>query len=163
MNNHFAEVVGRAVCGHPGAIALLEGIVKALHLWDDLIDADKPLSDDDVNRAFWFMLIDLPRNQFYSDNFYLLNPILMVAIQNWHAANKMERHGDDDDKRIAFILRSSYVDLITQSALITGGAAWAETITPEIRRFTHSEGYPAYLENLRIETEARGARHEITQ
>ena len=109
------------------------------------------------------MLVDLPRNQFYSDNFYLLNPILMVAIQNWHAANKLERNGGDDDKRIAFILRSSYVDLITQSALITGGAAWADTITPEIRRFAHQEGYPGYLESLRVETEAREAGHAITQ
>ena len=147
-----------AVKGNRDAADFLATIVAVLHFWDDLIDKDQQLTDKDINDAFWKALIVLPRNNFYREHFHLLNPLLMAAIHNWSAATKLEREGDSGDKHIAFILRSSYVDLITQSALLVGGPEWAEEVTPTIRRFTHSEGYEGYLKNL-AEEESRRTGH----
>lgn len=155
--NERMEWLMTAVKGNQEAAEFLHGLIGVLHVWDDLIDKDTALADAEINQAFWFVLVGLPRNTFYRQHFDLLNPLLMVAIQNWYAANKMERNGDAADRRIAFVLRSSYVDLVTQSALIAGGLEWAEKVTPDIRRFAHSEGYAQYLINLKQEIEKRGS------
>lgn len=147
----------RVVCGNESAAHFLDLITNILHLWDDLQDKDKPITAEDINLAFWNALIELPRNAFYRQNFAELNPILAVAIQNWHAANEMEATESADDKQIAFIVRSSYVDLVIQSARICGGYEWARKVTTEIRRFWHGETFAGYLKNLAIE-KAGGAK-----
>ena len=151
-------VLVKAIKGNVDAANFLNGVIGVLHVWDDLIDKDTNLSDLEINQAFWYLFVGLPREPFYKQNFDLLNPILMVAIQNWFAANVMERGDDQADKRIAFILRSSYVDLITQSALIVGGLEWSVQVAPDIRRFAHAEGYGNYLINLQDEKDKRGQR-----
>ena len=140
------------------AVDFLDGMIGIAHLWDDLIDRDKPVTDDAINQAFWFMLVDLPRNEFYQAHFNALNPIVMVSFMNWQAATLMERAGTNDDKHIAFILRSAYVDLVTQCALIVGGKDWASKAVIEIRRFAHCEGFEKYLDSLQTETNARTSK-----
>lgn len=139
----------------PDAIAFCQSIMRVLHLWDDLVDRDKPVTAKDIHLGFWTALIDLPRNRFYVGNFAELNSALMVAIQNWHAANAMERTEFNDDLHIAFILRSSYADLVTLCALMVGGHEWAEYITPILRRRWHAEGFNGYCDALKIEKETR--------
>jgi hypothetical protein len=123
-------------------------LIEVLHTWDDLIDRDKPVSPEKINQAFWQALVELPRNPFYQQHFHDLIPCLMVAIQNWYAANAMEATESEADKAIAFILRSSYADIVIQAAYLIGGCAWARVVTPKIRREFHREGYAGYRANL---------------
>jgi hypothetical protein len=143
--------------GNRSAVDFIELIVEVLHFWDDLIDRDKVLSDADINDKMFKLLVTLPRNQFYIQNFTVLNPILVNAIMNWHVANRFERTEQPDEYklRIAYILRSSYVDLITQSALIVGGPEWAVQVGEQIRLYAHKETYEGYLGNLNNEFAAR--------
>ncbi|MGM0782864.1 MAG: hypothetical protein ACQEUM_01980 [Pseudomonadota bacterium] len=143
--------------GNSSAVEFLLMVMKISHVWDDLIDKDKPIEDDDVNKAFFDSLIRLPRNDFYRKNFDHLNSIMMNSISNWHIATNMEREGGELQLNIAFILRSSYVDLITQSALLVGGQAWASKVGKEVRNFTHHEKYSGYLKTLNEEVKARQA------
>ena len=149
--------------GDIAAVDFLEAIVSVLHFWDDLIDRDKAVAESEINAAFYTMLVSLPRNPFYMRHFDHLNPILVNAITNWHLANSMEHEGDDAALRCAFILRSSYVDLITQSALAVGGMDWARYVGAEIRRYAHKEGWDGYLVNLAAEKAARvkGLNHVL--
>lgn len=144
--------------GNLAAADFLEMIVDLLHFWDDLIDRDKEVDDEKINDAMFALLITLPRNQFYMGNFTVLNPILANSITNWHVANKFEREGGEYEKRIAYILRSSYVDLVTNSALIVGGPGWARSVGEEIRQYAHKETYEGYLVNLDQERTARDAQ-----
>lgn len=121
------------------------------HFWDDLIDKDKPIDDAAINYFMWQILIELPRNRFYAANFAELNPILAISIHNWMAANSMEDHSDGPDERdleISFIIRSSYCDLITQTAIICGGFEWGLQMAPQIRRACHKESFEGYRQNL---------------
>lgn len=140
------------------AANFLCAIVDVLHVWDDLIDQDNDVSLHAVNGAFTAALISLPNNPFYAQHFHVLNPILMSAINNWHVANVLENGSSEADKRIAFISRSSYIDLITQVAYIVGGHEWVMQVGPEIRRFAHGEGWEGYLQNLKQEQEQRALR-----
>lgn len=138
----------KAANGNKDAAAFLELIVDILHFWDDLIDKDNEITDEYIHKAMWKALVDLPRNAFYSRNFSELNPVLVVAISNWIAANDMEAAGQESDLDIAFIIRSSYVDLITHTATLCGGFEHGRNVALEVRRKTHSEGSQGYRDNL---------------
>ncbi|MBT2789081.1 MULTISPECIES: hypothetical protein [unclassified Halomonas] len=153
---YFDEIqLLRWMKGDKLAVEYIEMICDVAHKWDDLIDKDKVLSDDEINKLFFDVLIKLPRNTFYRKNFEHLNSVLMNAISNWQIATQMEREGGDYEKSIAFILRSSYVDLITQAALLCGGNQWASKVGVEARSITHSETYEGYLKNLDLEKKSR--------
>lgn len=144
-----------ALKGHAGATAFISMVCNALHIWDDIKDGDKPLTIKHTDDMMYLALVALPRSTFYQENFALLNPILEVAILNWHAANAMEATDSLDDKRIAFIIRSDYCNLLIACARIVGGYEWAMQITPTIRRFWHDEGFDGYLKNLTTQAEAQ--------
>lgn len=141
------------------AVEYIELVCDIAHKWDDLIDKDKVLDDDSINKLFFDILIKLPRNSFYRKNFDHLNSVLMNAISNWQIATQMEREGGGYETSIAFILRSSYVDLITQAALLCGGNQWACKVGSEARAITHSETYEGYLKNLDLEKKARSSHN----
>jgi hypothetical protein len=150
------ELFQKIAKGDRDAAVFMDTMVRLLHFFDDVRDRDKPITEADVAEALSAALIWLPRSGFYQDNFHLLNPVLMVAIENWHAANEMEKGDDHDELRIAFIIRNSYVDLLTMCALICGGEAWAREVSPDIRKRAHGEGFEGYLANLRAEKAAAG-------
>ncbi|MBP5980692.1 MAG: hypothetical protein KA748_10830 [Halomonas sp.] len=152
------EQLLRWMKGDKSAVEFIEMICDVAHKWDDLIDRDKELNDDSINKLFFDLLIRLPRNVFYRKHFEHLNSVLMNAISNWQIATEMEREGGDYETSIAFILRSSYIDLITQAALLTGGNQWACTVGKQARAITHNETYEGYLKNLTKEKQERAAR-----
>lgn len=155
------ELITMVTRGDAEAAAFLEMMVEVLHFWDDLVDRDQVVTDQLINARMWQALVLLPRNLFYRAHFADLNPILAVAIQNWICANSMEQDGfAPDDLPIAFIIRSSYVDLIVQVALIVGGYPWAAEVTPMVRRHAHRETYPGYITNLELQNQ-KASQHVL--
>ena len=143
------ELLHKTCLGNQDAVRFLEDITSVLHLWDDLIDRDNELTDSHINKTMWAALVTLPRNPFYSQNFLALNTVLVTAIINWQIATDMERKpNSDNDEVIAFIIRSSYIDLMTLVAVLCGGADHATTIMREVREFWHDEKLSGYRENL---------------
>lgn len=137
------------------AAAFLAMVSEIAHTWDDLIDKDHEVTDFAISRAFTLALVGLPNNNFYSAHFSQLNPLLISSINNWIVANELEKMDTDESKRIAFITRSAYTDLVTHVAFIIGGSDWVEEIGPKIRLFVHAEGWDAYQANLANERSAR--------
>jgi hypothetical protein len=144
--------------GHKDATDFICDIFVVLHIWDDLIDKDKKLTDAEIHQAFWLALVNLPCNPFYHKHFNALQPILVNSIINWQASNKMENEGSPKDRTIAFILRGTYTDLVTMSAYIIGGRAWTDSITVGIRQWAHDESFDEYLDNLAEEKDARNVQ-----
>lgn len=152
VRDQFFEHVCR---GEAAARDFLLAIHDIAHVWDDLIDKDKPVTDDEINDAFFKALVVLPNNAFYRQHFTALQPLVMTSILNWLTANALEASDKPDDKHISFVTRSAYTDLITYVAMLVGGPGWAVQQGPEIRRFVHVEGYEAYLDSLADEKAAR--------
>lgn len=136
------------------AVDFLRTAFDVAHFWDDLIDRDKVIGDADINRAMFQALVLLPRNAFYQANFASLNAVLANAATNWNIATDLERAGGVAGKRTAYVLRASYVDLVTHCALLLGGMDWAHAVGVELRRL--AEPYGEYLTNLEAEKAARG-------
>lgn len=143
--------------GDYNAVNFVVRVFRALHVWDDLIDKDKPVADDEIHSVFWDLLIALPADPFYRAHMNVLSGTIVNAVTNWHIANTLEREGDEKDKSIAYILRGAYIDLLSASALLVGGIDWVREIGPAIRRWAHEETFEEYLHNLAIECEARNA------
>jgi hypothetical protein len=143
--------------GDAEAVQFAVRIFRAAHIWDDLVDKDKPVTDEELYAVFWDLLINLPADRFYQKHFSLLSSTLMNAMMNWRVANTLEREGSEKDKSIAFVLRGAYVDILTVSALIVGGVDWVKEVGPAIRRWAHEETFDQYLNNFAKECEARNA------
>lgn len=148
------ELITLVTKGDKVAMEFLTTVVEILHFWDDLVDGDHAIGEREINARMWQALVVLPRNTFYQRNFGELSPVLIVAIQNWLAANEMEANAQPADLPVSFIIRSSYVDLFVTTAFVVGGADWAAHVTPLVRRNAHRETYPGYLRNLRLQAEA---------
>lgn len=160
------SLIARAVCDDADALRFLEDIATVLHAWDDMIDRDSPLSDDEVHRAFWLALIEIPNNAFYARHRAQLQPILVSAIANWRIANEIERGrvgANAELLKIAFIIRSTYVDLATMCAILIGGLEWGVEQGCLLREWIHNETFNGYLANLHTEVETRkeGAKHGL--
>lgn len=146
--NHVDEMHLRMVRGNRSAYDFLTTMFQVLHFWDDLIDRDREVVPEEVNRCMWDALVTIPENVFFQQNFSQLMPLLKTAIWNWQAANVMEASQESLDKQIAFVLRSTYVDLVSMCAYIVGGRDWAHEVALEARRQTSSEGFDDYLDAL---------------
>ncbi len=130
-------------CGNQEAAQYCAMIWDMVATYDDLIDLDNPMhSAVHVHSMMYNALFGLPYNKFYAANFALLNPIMMNSVANWRIANEMEATKENLD--IAFILRSSYVDILRMVAFITGGDAHSMQVGMELRKFVHDEGLDAY-------------------
>lgn len=150
MNFHrFNDLALEAAMGNRAAANWLTSLVEALHLWDDLVDRDVPVSEEHLNHVFRLMLVEMPRNPFFQAHAANLTPVLVMAIQNWHVANAVERGQPCDvSLECAFIVRSSYVDLATMVATICGGDTHGVEVAKKVRALAHIEGFEQYLKNL---------------
>lgn len=129
------------------AALFIDELIAIWHIWDDLIDKDKPLTDADINKAFLGALVTLPRNKFYHDYFGILSPIMENAFINWLGSNKLE--ASKGDLSIAFDLRNSYVNIITACAHIIGGPNWAQDVAIEVHKALRNvESYDEYVNKL---------------
>ncbi len=133
--------------GNQAAIHFAHCVLEQVAIYDDLIDCDKALSNNDIHRAFWIANVEMPRNPFYRANFDVLNPLVMQAISNWRIANLMENSKKASE--ISFIIRSSYADILTMCCLIIGGTEYAERAGATIRTIIHDEGLDAYMQEMK--------------
>jgi hypothetical protein len=142
------EMCLEACRGNESAAQFMDIVTEVLHFFDDVVDEDHELTAGQVERACWNALVELPRNMFYMQHFSVLNPVLAMAIQDWCVANEFEADGSEAKLRIAFIVRSSYVNLLVTAATIVGGFDWGRSIALRARELWHDEGWDGYNVNL---------------
>src|SRR6266566_6688370 len=143
----------------------MEDLLFIAARWDDLIDKDQVLLDSDIHQLMEVTL-SLPCQPFYMQHFASLYPLLHNAIRNWKVSLELERnplyHPNQDARELAlinaFILRSSYIDVLGQCACILAGNTWAEHVTRAARLRNSQEGFALYRQNLAREQQVRAER-----
>lgn len=125
-----------------------------VNVWDDLIDKDVAVTDEQINQAFWYCLSGIPTNPFYLKHAYSLHPVIQTGIFNWFAANKMERNKDGMGREIAHVLRYSITDVIVMMAYLVGGYEWAEQHAAEIKLMTQKNPLSDYLAEMEAKYDA---------
>jgi hypothetical protein len=148
----FAEFIAYCCKGEEDPTAFLLQITQAAHFFDDLYDNDVVLTRANLLDAMWTIMVALPRNAFYRKFFWELQPLVTNAICNWRVANNLEASpSGETDLRVAFVIRSSYAELVQQTALLCGGPEWAAQVGVEVRRKCHAEPWADYVKSVEVQ------------
>lgn len=119
------EMLLTLLCGNLDAVHMMQALSRCSHIYDDLIDGDKPVPTDAVHELVWRLLVELPVNPFYRQHQDAIRPVLITAILNWQAANDIERDGSEEELHISHALRYALADVLLIAMTIVGGRAHA--------------------------------------
>lgn len=120
--------------GNTNAITFCLDTIKAIHLWDDLIDKDTKIEDEDINDVFTFLMVDMPLNPFYGINQRAIAPLMNTIIVKWHTANVFEKEKKGNDIEKAYMLRAELYQLFVLCATLIGGREWGREASISIWR-----------------------------
>ncbi len=95
------------------AVSFLLTIGNVAEVWDDLIDGDKEVTPDAINRTFMSVLTQLPLNPFFDKYKFQLVPLMVTGINTWQDSDLLAK-GNETDKAMAYVLRDWYVELVLE-------------------------------------------------
>lgn len=117
--------------GDESAVEFADLLVSATHVWDDLVDGDKPKPDAvTINKGFMALSVGLMRNEFFADNVVTLLPLLEQAMYDWMDSNVFEETGN---LPAAYTLRCAFATPIIRCAYIIGGYDWGQAVSVAMR------------------------------
>jgi len=135
--------------GDAHAVSFILTFADVCEVFDDLIDKDKPVTDEDLVRTLFAVLVDMPMNPFFAQFRHQLVPVIITGINAWLDANKLES-GSDSDKVFAYVLRDWYAELVSFVVYLTRGRAYLRSVSMDVRAFfTHHETLEQYREGLK--------------
>lgn len=115
------EAMLEIMAGNKDAVQMMSDISMWSHVYDDLIDSDKPVAPEHVHAVMWKLLVALPMNPFWRAHEAMLRPLVITGIINWRAANDIESRGNLEELRIAHAIRYSICDLGLLAMALAGG------------------------------------------
>lgn len=135
----FTAAFRRWFKGNELAMRFCADAVEIAHAWDDVVDADKPGFEKRASAAFRKLMLEMPANSFYRENFTFLHPVMILVWAQWDAANTMEADPLKNDLAKTYMLRASLYQLFHACAVLCGGLDWASEVGPEIYRLYGEE------------------------
>jgi hypothetical protein len=126
------------------ALAMYYLFEELAHTWDDLVDKDKLVSEDKINKAFFICLVSLPSNQFYK---YIQNAVLpmwVTIISSYQTANKFEKDKDVHGIEISHNLRYAAGHIIAYAVHVCVGPEMAKEIMPDVWKDIVHERFDDY-------------------
>lgn len=142
------EFLQHVLQGQHAPILFCETLFRISQTLDDLIDKDRPVSDDAIYDAFWEALIELPANPFYRAHEPYLRPLMAAALQDWRDSVRLERSGNHHHRTLAFVLRDQLTSLVVQCAYLVGGSQWMQKVSGEVRLHFHEDTLMDYVGEL---------------
>lgn len=130
----FTQAFARWFKGNASAMRFCADMAEVSHVWDDLVDGDKPVLPSQADKTFRKLILEIPANDFYRANFNFLHPVMISIWSQWDAANRMEAAPLSGDLQKTYMLRASLYQLFHAVAVLCGGLDWASEIGPEIYR-----------------------------
>lgn len=131
--------------GDEDAVSLAMMVIHVADVWDDLIDKDSEVCNEDITRAFMFAMCAMPRNRFYRQHMEEIVPMIELGAINWLTANHFEQGGERRALEIAHVIRHGIGDLFVHMARLIGGVPWAIEVAPEIKLVVHTDTLADYL------------------
>lgn len=130
------------------AVRFIVQVSDTGELFDDLIDKDKPITDEHIIRVLFVVLTEMPLNPFFERFKHQLIPVITTGINAWLDANVLEK-GSENDRVFSYVLRDWYAELIAYVIYLTRGRDFMRTVSMDVRNFfTHHETLEQYREDL---------------
>lgn len=120
--------------GDTAAIELSFMLLDVAHTWDDLVDKDKPVSKDDIDKAFLYSIQCIPLHKYWTP---ALHTMLSSTYLNWCAASEIECSltSSKNDIAKAWMLRAGLYDIFKMLTMQIYGIDWAKQCTKTIWLF----------------------------
>jgi len=130
--------------GNEDALHVCRLLIILGHTWDDIVDKDKPISEDDINKAFLIALVYLPANPFYQRIQPQIIPMWITVVSAYQTANFFERTKDEHGIEIAHNLRYAVGNIIAYMMYVCLGSEKAKEYLPEMWKAAVAERFDAY-------------------
>jgi hypothetical protein len=130
--------------GNPDGVDILKMFTLLLHTWDDIVDKDKEVSEDQINKVFAICLIYLPLNNLYRQIQYQIIPMWITIISSYETANKFERDKDEHGIEISHGLRYAAGNIIAYAIYVCVGPQKAKEFIPEMWKTVVFERFDDY-------------------
>lgn len=134
--------------GNQDALNMYRMFVDMTHVWDDLVDKDRSLSEDDINRAFMIALVYLPANPFYRSIQQAIMPMLVTTMSAYHTANHFEKTKDLHGLEIAHGLRYAAGHIIAYAVNVCIGPDKAKEVMHEVWKEVVFERFDDYKKEV---------------
>jgi hypothetical protein len=118
--------------GNTDALNMFNALVDLAHVWDDLVDGDKPVNESDINRAFLTALVYLPANPFYQSIQLQILPLWLMVVSAYDVANKFEKLKDEHGLEISHNLRYAAGHIVIFMSQTCVGYERAKEFMPDI-------------------------------
>jgi len=99
----------------PEAQEYLLDLWHVIQMLDDAHDGDAGCN---AGAAAWAIFARMPMNQFYRNTMATLQPVLVMQLIKWEAANKAEADGLADEK--SYMWRAGYYEVVAMACHLCG-------------------------------------------
>ena len=130
--------------GNQDALNMYHAFVNLAHIWDDLVDKDKPVSAELINQAFLTCLVYLPANPFYRSIQDQVLPMWLTVVSAYETANFFEANKDQHGIEIAHSLRHASGNIIAYAVHVCVGAEKAKEVLPDMWKTIFYERFDEY-------------------
>jgi hypothetical protein len=130
--------------GNEYALHMYRMLVDLVHTWDDLIDKDREVSEQEINNAFLIALVYMPSNPFYRQIQEHIMPMWVTVLSAYEVANKFERDKDAHGLEIAHNLRFAAGHVVSYMVQACVGYEKSREIMPEIWKAIVDERFDDY-------------------
>lgn len=130
--------------GNQDALNMYRMFVSVAHVWDDLVDKDKEVSEDAINNTFLTCLVYLPANPFYQTIQTQVLPMWLTVVSAYQVANHFEREKDPHGIEIAHSLRYAVGNIVAYAVHVCVGAEQAKQVLPEVWKAIFFERFDEY-------------------
>lgn len=129
----FSQLFETIYQGNADATKLSFDLLNIAHTWDDLIDKDKEITDDAINKAFLDSLYTVQLNPLYGLD--IASSVLNCFLR-WQDANAIEKdpRSTHNDLAMAWMLRAGLFDIFVLLATKLYGLSWAKEIGVAVRK-----------------------------
>lgn len=130
--------------GDTDAFNMYRMFIDLSHTWDDMVDRDKELTEDQTNNAFLICLVYLPSNPFYQLIQRDIMPMWISVVSAFQAGNKFEKEKDEHGIEIAHNLRYAAGHILAYAVHVCVGPEKAKEIVPELWKDVVFERFDDY-------------------
>lgn len=130
--------------GNVDALNMYRMFIDLSHTWDDMVDKDKELTEDQTNNAFLICLVYLPANPFYQLIQRDIMPMWISVVSAFQAGNKFEKDKDEHGIEIAHNLRYAAGHILAYAVHVCVGPEKAKEIVPKLWKDVVFERFDDY-------------------
>lgn len=120
-NPHAHAWMKEIANGNHDALSFMMTWWSFTHIYDDLVDNDKPVTAEQASGQFIAMLYELWYNPFVQQHRDRLFPLIVSMFNRWVDGDEWERRDDDFSKIASSVIRCGDIDLYHVIAYLTGG------------------------------------------